>query len=191
MFSQLMVCSNFCSLQRVGCSLSGPSLVFCYYCVVAGLDGCVATLSSAFAALAATTAALAAFAADVASQLGFVGLGVRCLAFRDLQSHCRRAHGHRFHSLPSFAATTASFFWDSGGFWSLRVFVSTRTRPSWPWSPLRLFALSLSNLSVRAHTRRVHTHVQVRTCASHAHGHSHSLLPTFLILYLPTARHAQ
>ena len=192
MFSQLMVCSNFCSLQRVGCSLSGPSLVFCHYCVVAGLVGCVATLSSAFAALAATTAALAAFAADVASQLGFVGLGVRCFAFRDLQSHCRRAHGHRFHSLPSFAATTASFFWDSGGFWSLRVFVSTRTRPSWPWSPLRLFALSLSNLSVRAHTHvRVHTHVQVRTCASHAHGHSHSLLPTFLILYLPTARHAQ
>ena len=125
------------------------------------------------------------------SQLGFVGLGVRCFAFRDLQSHCRRAHGHRFHSLPSFAATTASFFWDSGGFWSLRVFVSTRTRPSWPWSPLRLFALSLSNLSVRAHTRRVHTHIQVHTCASHAHGHSHSLLPTFLILYLPTARHAQ
>ena len=86
-----------------------------------------------FAALAANTAALAAFAADVASQLGFVGLGVRCFAFRDLQSHCRRAHGHRFHSLPSFAATTASFFWDSGGFWSLRVFVSPRTRPSWPW----------------------------------------------------------
>ena len=91
MFSQLMVCSNFCSLQRVGCSLSGPSLVFCHYCVVAGLVGCVATLSSAFAALAATTAALAAFAADVASQIGFVGLGVRCFAFRDLQSHCRRA----------------------------------------------------------------------------------------------------
>ena len=133
----------------------------CHCCVVAGLVCCAAALPSAFTALAAAAAALAALAADVAPPLGFVGRGVRCLASRDAQPRCGRARSHRFRGPLSFAATTASLSRDPGGLWSLRAFVSPRTRPSWPWSPLHLFAPSLSNLSARAHTRRVHTHVQL------------------------------
>ena len=189
MFSQLMICSSSCSLQRVGCSLLGPSLVsetslpllcrcrpgrlrsdppisFCcacsdYSCACSVCSRCCSAAQSRGAGSSLPRLSRCPAALRTRQRLGFTALSVVC------GHNCQPLLGSwRFLAATGFRLASNA----------------TRTRPSWPWSPLRLFALSLSNLRARTHTRHVHTHVQVRTCASHAHGHRQSQ-PDFLPSY--------